>query len=135
MSTELQYLVTANVAGRDLGVFDKRTGGDTTVASVKHRPGGMGPEKSYRALPTFSDLTCSRVYERERDHELVRWLRNAAGSVRAQVTEQPLDEDGNAWGTPTTWSGRLTNVKPGQADSGSSTVRMFEFDVAIETRS
>jgi hypothetical protein len=135
LSTEQQFLVTVNVDGRDLGVFDKRTGGDTTVASVKHRPGGMGPEKSYRSLPTYSDLTTSRVYEPERDHELVRWLQNIAGSVRAQVVEQPLDEDGNAWGTPVTWSGRLTNVKPGQVDSGSNSVRMFELDVAVETRS
>jgi len=134
MSAEMQYLLSVNVDGvGDLGVFDKRTGGDTTIATAKHRPGGMGPEKTYVTLPTYSNITITRVYERVRDHELVRAMRNLGGKRYVTVTEQPLDDDGNAWGVPVTWRGRLSNVKPGQVDSASNAVRMFELDVEPET--
>lgn len=135
MSTEQQYLITANVDGRDLGVYDTMKGGDVTIKTAMHRPGGMGPEKSYRTLPTYSDITLARVCERDRDWETLRWLQDQAGGVRAQVTKQPLDEAGNAWGTPMTWSGRLAGVKGGNADSNSESPMMYEFDVSVETRS
>lgn len=134
MATEQQFLVTLNVDTLgDIGIFDKRTGGDNNVASVKHRPGGMGPERSYSSLPTYSAVTVTRVYERIRDHELIRSLRAIAGSAKATVIEQPLDSDGNAYGVPTTWRGRLGNIKSGNADSTSTTLRMFEVDVEPET--
>lgn len=135
ISTSQQFLVTLVVAGRDLGVFDTLKGGDSTVKSSMHRPGGMGPEKSYRGLPTYGTITVDRVLERERDWEIVRWLEDQAGGVRAQATRQPLDEQGNAWGTPMTWSGRLGTVKHGDTDSTSSNPLMFQVDIDVETRS
>lgn len=135
MSTEQQYLVTANIDGRDLGVYDTMKGGDVNIKTAMHRPGGMGPEKSYRTLPTYADITISRVLERDRDWETLRWLMDQAGGVRAQVTKQPLDEQGNAWGTPMTWSGRLADVKGGDADSNSSNPEMYEVNISVETRS
>lgn len=134
MAIESQFLITVHIDGvGDCGVFDKRTGGDATAPTAKHRPGGMGPEKAYRTLPTYSDLTVSRVLERDRDYELVRRLRNLSGNAQMVVTEQPLDDDGNAWGSPQTWQGRLTNVKPGQVDSTSQNPRMFEIDCSVQT--
>jgi hypothetical protein len=134
MSTEQQFLVTVQVDGYgDLGIFDKRSGGDSTIAVAKHRPGGMGPEKSYTTLPTYSAITISRVYERVRDHEVIRRLRNLAGNTLVTISEQPLDGSGNAWGSPTVWRGRLGNVKAGPVDSTSSAVRMFELDMDPET--
>lgn len=139
MSTSMQSLVTMSVdfptGTRQLGVFDKRTGGDTAVTAAKHRPGGWTTEKSYATLPTYADVVVSRVYERDRDHELVRSLINGSGRYMCTVVEQPLDPDGNAWGSPITWRGRLGQVKPGDYDSTSSAVRMFEVTISIETRS
>ena len=135
MSTAQQFLVTVNVDGKDLGVFDTMKGGDTTVKATMHRPGGMGPEKSYLSLPTYSAVTVSRVGERARDWELIRSMQNKAGRVRAQVVRQPLDEAGTAWGTPMTWSGRLSTVKAGDVDSNSSNAIMWEIDIDVETRS
>jgi hypothetical protein len=53
----------------------------------------------------------------------------------ATVVEQPLDDDFHAWGSPTTWRGRVLTVKPGDYDSTSSAVRMFELTISVETRS
>lgn len=139
MSTSMQSQVTVTVdlpsGTTSLGVFDKRTGGDTQSQPPKHRPGGGGPEKSYAALPTYADVVVSRVYERSRDHELMRTLGNNAGRVKATVTEQPLDDDFHAWGSPVIWRGRLSTTKPGDYDSTSSAVRMLELTVIVETRS
>lgn len=137
MSTEQMYLVTVHIddpSFGDLGVWDKRTGGDVNIAATKHRPGGMGPEVTYRSLPTYSDLTVQRVIEPDRgDYDLMRALKLAAGRVYATVTEQPLDDDGHPQGDPATWRGRLGNCKPGQVDSNGSAVRLMEIDVHVET--
>jgi hypothetical protein len=135
VSTEQQYLVSAVVDGRDLGVFDTMKGGDVKIKDAKHRPGGMGPEKSYRTLPTYDDVTVTRVGELERDWELIRWMADNSGAVTATITRQPLDDQGNAWGTPMTWSGRLASVTYGDVDSTSSSPIMWSFDVSVETRS
>ena len=51
--------------------------------------------------------------------------------MQASVTEQLLDADGNTWGSPKTWTGGLSGVKPGKSDSNSATVRMFEIDIDV----
>lgn len=129
MSTKLNYLVTVTVGGVNLGTFDSLTGGDALAPSTKHRPGGMGPEKSYATLASYSTVTVSRVYERERDHELIRSLTGKAGVEKASVSEQPLGEDGKAWGKPTVYAGRFLGVKRGDTDSTSGDPRMFELDI------
>lgn len=135
MSIEAQWLITATVGGQNIGVWDKFSGGDTSAKVAKHRPGGMGPEVLYRALPTYSNVTISRIYERARDHELVRRLQaiNAAGESAMVVSKQPLDEDGNAWGSPIVYQGRLSDVKPGTTDSTSDTPTMVEIDLTVAT--
>jgi hypothetical protein len=139
MSTAQQSLVTATAdlptGTVNLGIFDKRTGGDVQATAAKHRPGGWVSEKSYASLPTYTDVVINRVYERDRDHEMLRTLDNRAGRSMITVTEQPLDPDGHAWGNPITWRGRLLQIKHGDYDSTSAAVRQFEVHVSIETRS
>lgn len=132
---ELQFLpsITMDGALGYLGHYDKLTGGDATANVQKHRPGGMGPEVAYLALPVYSVLTVSRVYEEARDHALIGTLRTLAGSTYGTITMQPLDAQGNPWGNPTVYRGRLTAVKSGNADSTSSTPRMYDLDFEIES--
>lgn len=113
-----------------LGVFDTITGGETTAEPTKRRAGG-GTMKSYAAHADTDDITVGRVYERERDHELLRKLRRRVGKATASISEQPLDDDGAPWGRPTVYTGRLTNLSPGEADSDSADVRMLELTFQI----
>lgn len=131
-ATEQNYLLTLVVNGKSLGTFDSFSGGDASAKSVKHRPGGMGPEKSYASLPSYTDLTISRVLEPSRDWELVRQLTQIAGRVDASMTEQPLDADGNPWGSPKVYTGQFLGVKPGKVDSTSDALRMFEVDMSVD---
>jgi len=131
--SEQQWLATLNVNGVDYGIFDKFTGGDVSAAANKHRPGGMGPEVTYLALPTYTDVSLTKVYETQRDHDRVAALHNQVGRALASVTLQPLDDQGNPWGNPRVYQGRLIGVKDGGTDSMSNAARMFEVDISVET--
>jgi hypothetical protein len=131
--SEQQWLATLSVNGVDYGIFDKFSGGDVTATANKHRPGGMGPEITYLSLPTYSDVTLTKVYETQKDHDRVGTLHDLAGRALASVTLQPLDDQGNPWGTPRTYQGRLVAVKDGGTDSMSNAARMFEVDISVET--
>ena len=131
--SEQQWLATLNVNGVDYGIFDKFTGGDVSAAANKHRPGGMGPEVTYLALPTYTDVSLTKVYETQRDHDRVAALHDKVGRALASVTLQPLDDQGNPWGNPRVYQGRLIGVKDGGTDSMSNAARMFEVDISVET--
>jgi hypothetical protein len=124
--TQQMALITVTVDDLPLGVFDTKSGGETTAEPTKRRSGGMGAQKSYAALPDHGDVTISRDYELERDHELMRRLRPRVGRARANISEQPLDENGAPWGDPITHIGRLTGLSPSELDSDSSDAQMFE---------
>jgi len=129
-----QYLPTVTVDGLgSLGNYDKFTGGDVTTTITKHRPGGMGPEISYLGLPVYGNVTVSRVYEEVRDHTLIATLNTLVGSTYGTVAVQPLDQNGNPYGSPRTYRGRLSAVKDGNADSTSSAPREYELEFEIET--
>ncbi len=131
--SEQQWLATLSINGTDYGTFDKFAGGDVSAPVNKHRPGGMGPEITYLSLPTYSDVTLTKVYETQNDHDRVATLHGLVGNGLATVTLQPLDDSGNSWGTPRTYQGRLVGVKDGGTDSMSNAARMFEVDIAVET--
>lgn len=131
--SEQQWLVSLTVDGEDYGVFDSFTGGDVVAPTVKHRPGGMGPEVTYNSLPAFSDVVVGRVYQTNRDHALINKLHAKAGRKAASVTLQPLDNDGHPWGVARVYQGRLISIKDGKTDSNSNAPRMFEVDIAVET--
>lgn len=132
--TEQSSLITVSVNEVSLGTFDSYSGGEPTAKGNKHRAGGMGLEVSYGSLPSWSDITVSRVYEWARDWELERTLVGLAGRVTAHMTEQPLDPDGNAYGKPKVWQGRFLGVKPGKADSTSDAVRLWEIDIEVTSQ-
>jgi len=120
--------------------FDKFSGGDVTSSVNKHRPGGMGPEITYISLPTFSDITVSKVYETQNDHNVISDLHQLVGRAMVTLTLTPLDEEGNTYTgsntnviQPRTYWGRLTGVKDGGTDSTSNAPRMYEVDIAVES--
>ena len=129
--TQQMALLTVTVDGFTLGVFDTKSGGETTAEPTKRRAGGMGAHKSYAALPDHGDVTVSRDYDLERDHELVRRLRPRVGRARMTISEQPLDEDGAPWGRPVVYTGRLIGVSPSEVDSDSTDAAMFELSAQV----
>jgi hypothetical protein len=137
MAGQSQHRITAvlkNSAGaivRDLGTWNTLAGGETTAEIPTDKPGGGG-KKSYGAKPDHSDITITRVRERERDHELDRWLRGQVGRLILEVADQPLDDDDVAWGTPIITRGRLSGVLSTDIDSNGTDLRRIEVTATVE---
>jgi len=125
MSTLQSYLIVATVAGQNLDAFETFTGGEVSAEPTKRRSAG-GQLKQYAVRPDYSDVTITRVYERERDHELYRRLLLLAGNGNGTVQLQPLiDGTDTPWGKPITYSGMLMTVTGGDADVTATENRML----------
>lgn len=126
-----QFDVTVAVNGRNLGTFDKMSGGAGGSEETKYRPGGMGPEKSYGGRTTRDNITISRVYDQDRnDMVTLRWLDGLRGKAVVSVSRQPLDKEGNRFGKPDVYNGILLSCTPPEHDSNGSDPAMFELTIS-----
>lgn len=128
MSREDQYSVTVNIDNTDLGVFDKLTGGEIDSEESKFRPGGMASQVSLGGYKTVSNLTVSRLYDLARDHLKVQFLLERVGKGSATISKQPLDVNGNPFGAPIVYTGKLKQVKLPDHDSESADAAMIELE-------
>ncbi len=128
MSREDQYSVTVSIDGTDLGVFDKLTGGEVDSEETKFRPGGMQPHVSLGGYKTVNNVTVSRLYDLSRDHLKVPFLLDRVGKGTATISKQPLDTNGNPFGPPIVYTGKLKQVTLPDHDSESSDAAMIELE-------
>jgi hypothetical protein len=130
--SEQQWLASLVVNGVSYGNFDKFSGGDASAAVTKYRPAGMGDERTYLALPVYSDVMLSKAFV-QADLALQTALRAAAGSGQATVTLTPLTDQKLAWGNNRVYTGRLSKVNDGNTDSTSGAIRTWSVDIVVET--
>lgn len=126
MSRKSQERVQVTIDSEDWGVFDTFSGGEADSEETRHRPGGMGVEKSLGGMLTVGNVTISRLYELERDHDRCRALMNRAGKARIVAGRARLDTDGNPFGEPTVYTGIVKTVTPPESDSMSDDTAMLE---------
>lgn len=129
MSRQDQYAVSMTVDGTPLGVYDKLTGGEIDSEETKYKPGGMGSAVSLGGSVEVGNLTISRLYVLNRDHDNIHWLLSRAGKGQVVVNRQPLDVDGNAYGRPLVYTGTLKTVTPPEVDSESSDAALLECEI------
>jgi hypothetical protein len=115
-----QHRVTVIVDGKNLGVFDVLTGGETDSDELKYRPGGMAPVISLGGVVTVGQLIVSRIYKLQRDHLQVHWLLGRVGKGNVVVNKAVLDPDGNVFGKPLVTKGVLKRVTPPEVDSNAT---------------
>lgn len=133
MSREDQYAVSVSVDGEPLGVFDKFSGGETSSEETKYKPGGMVPQRSLGGSASTDNVTVSRLYDLERgDNDLVKRLRPRTGRGIVVVSKQPLDVDGNPFGKPDVYTGKLQRIKAPDHDSESTSAGIWEMEVSTE---
>lgn len=125
-----QFRVTVTVDSTDLGTFDAMSGGDATSEETKYREGGMAPEVSLGGSQSIDNVTVTRLYKPDRDHALYPWLVSRRGKGAAVVSRQPLDDDGNAFGSPTVYRGKLLRVSSPEHDANSSEAATFELEIS-----
>lgn len=126
--------MTASVAyggaARDLGTFDKLDGFEVDSEESKFWPGGLGQQLSLGGRRTVNNGTISRLYDLARDHGLMGWLMGGAGKADVTVVKTSLDVDGNAFGRPLVYRGKLKAITPPGHDSESSDAAMWEMEVS-----
>jgi hypothetical protein len=126
-----QYDVRVVVDGVDLGTFDKMTGGDVDSNETTYLLGGMGPRVALGGSVTPQNVVVSVLYDLQKIHSVVHWLIARVGKAIGTVSKQPLDVDGNAYGTPITYPVRLKHVTPPEVDSEASDAALLELEFTV----
>jgi len=124
-----QFAVTVVVDGTDLGTFDTFSGGEIDSEEVTYKPGGMAPRVSLGGSVTPGNVTVSVLFDLARFQEIIHWLISRAGKGEIVVNKQPLDVDGNAFGRPLVYRGKLKQVNPPEHDSESSDAAKIELEM------
>lgn len=130
MSRLDQYDVSVFLDGAPLGTFDKMSGGAIDSEEVKYKPGGMVPQISLGGSVTVANVTVERLFRADRDLALVPTIKARVGKGQVTVSRQLLDIDGNPYGAPTVWSGKLKMLTFPDPDSESNAAGLFQLEVS-----
>lgn len=134
MNREDLYHVTVSVTDpatgetRDLGTWDKQSGGESDSEETTYKPGGSRRQVSLGGSPTTGNVTVSRIYEKD-VHDVYHWLAERAGRADMRVVRQPTDKAGNAFGRPIVWGGTLKKVAPPDYDSEGTGAALLELEM------
>jgi hypothetical protein len=118
----------------DFGVWDKMTGGQVDSDETRYNPGAMGPPVSLGGRKTVENVTVSRLYRLQRDHDEAQRFINWAGRARMTVIKKPMDIEGNVYAAspPITYNGTLKRVQFPEVDSESSAAGLIELEMTVE---
>ena len=141
MSRQDQYNVTCSVSYRiggqlqtkDLGTMDGMSGGEVDSEETKFWPGGLGQAISLGGRKSVGNVTLQRLYDGARDHAIMGWLFGGVGKADVVATKTFLDVDGNAFGRPIIYRGKLKTVTPPDHDSESSDAALWEMEISSAT--
>jgi hypothetical protein len=116
----------------DFGVWDTFSGGDVDSDQNQYYPGGMTPPVALGGHKTSNNVTVSRLYRLERDHDRMQFLIDAASQGKMVVKRQPLDLDGNTYGKPLVYNGILKHVTPPDLDSNQSGPALLALEMTVD---
>lgn len=121
------------VDGEDWGLFDTYGGGGRQWTNVKRRHGGQQQETLHKGRSRLAQVTLGRDYQPARDHAKLRRLQTHNGpALSARLVSTELDDDGNPFGTPTTQTGAIASVTPGDTDANNDALRDWSFVMDVE---
>lgn len=108
-----------------LGQFDGRSGGETGSNSVQYFLGGGGPRVSLGGQQQVGDVTIT-VLNTPLIQSLWKFIKSRVGKGTLNVSDQPLDDEGNAFGDPEVWNGILVTATPGTTDAQSNNAKTVQ---------
>lgn len=129
MKREDTYSVRVTVAGRDLGTWDKMSGGKVAASETKYRPGGLADQVSLGGTRATDNVTVQKLYDAN-VHDLIQWLFDQVGKGFMVITKQPLDANGARLGKAIVYQGVLNGVTAPDVDSQSSDAALIELELS-----
>jgi hypothetical protein len=129
MARKDQFRVTVTLNSADLGVWDKKTGGEVDSEETKYRPGGMAPPVALGGSRETTNVELERLFKP--DSEALGTLFAQAGRGTVGISQQPLDANGNPFGRPIVYTGVLKKVSAPEHDSESSDATMVAIEVTV----
>lgn len=124
------FVVTVTVDGRDLDIWDKKTGGERDSEENTYRPGGSRKQIDLGGPETVGVVTVSKLYDESIADGIYHWLDERVGVGDATVITQPTDKKGKAFGRPIVRQGTLKKVSPPDVDSESSSAALIEIEIS-----
>jgi len=116
----------------NLGVWDKKTGGDLDSDEVKYYPGGMVGVEALGGRLNPTNLTLQRIYDRVDDAQYVNRLFNGVGNESVTVTQHPMNLDGSLYGPKRViWTVVLKRVRFPDVDSETTGAALIEIEVTV----
>jgi hypothetical protein len=129
-SSKKNFTVYLSAGGKDLGVWDSWTGGDSGSEDQRYTAGG-GVEESYGGKKTRDVFTISRVYEQARDESVIEYLEGIRGVKNAATArKQSVDDEENPVGRAKTRIGTIIKVTEPEADSNDSSLVMYSVEIS-----
>lgn len=125
------YRLTVVVDGISLGVWDDKTGGDSDSNSVQYFLGGGGPRISLGGTQQVANVVLQRL-EDDVIRARQKWLYGRSGKGKAQVTQQPLDDENNPTGDPVQWGGRMKRFKISDVQSQANAAAQCEMEIEVD---
>lgn len=108
-----QYQTTLVIDDVPYGEWDSKEGGNKTAPDTVYKAAG-GRQVSLGGRPTTDTVTLSRLLEKATGDwdKMVDLHANKTGKAVCVASQRPLDEDGNPYGTPLVYRGKLIGVNP-----------------------
>lgn len=127
-----QWQNTVTIDGTSYGVWDTMAGGAVGATETKYSPGGMGPQVSLGGKSNVDNLTLGKLLEPNTTEwgRVKHLMATRTGKADVSVSRQPLDIDGNPFGEPLTYTGKLLTVTPGDTDSNSEAAQVWQITVS-----
>lgn len=129
MALQSKVRVTASLAGRYLGEFREFSGGELTASDTKSTRGGGHQERSRGGRKTVGNVTITREQTDLDDRAYAAQHRGHPDKF--VVNYQPLDDDDNAFGPSTTYTGTLIRYAPGDADAGGDGTLDVAYEMSV----
>ena len=127
---ENQGRVTVAVDGVSLGVVEDRTGGGQDSQETTYQMGGMGPRISLGGNVQVDNVVVRKLYDSAMMAQ-IKWLLGRVGKGTMVVTDQPLDDNGAAFGEPLVWTCRLKRVTPPERTADSTAGGRVELEGTV----
>jgi hypothetical protein len=128
-----QSAISVTIDGVDTGGYwEMKSGGEVDSDDTQIYPGARQAPVSLGGKQIPGPITLTRTFFLDRDLPKIKGWMNRVGKARVVVSDQPLDADDNAFGTPLVQTGKLKTVTPPERDSTDSGAAQVVIIVSID---